>query len=139
MHHVYRGRPGDRDLDRARLVGFHGTVDKSILKIAIPAGLVGILLGWLLFKYVNTHLLKAVIGIEAIIFALQKLLEGRKAWTGPRLPLNKPKAAFDSQRDGETDTISWGALGRFQEARIGVEPQNIFLKALLKSLLAVPN
>jgi uncharacterized protein len=88
------------------LFGFRGTVDKSILKIAIPAGLVGILLGWLLFKSVNTHLLKAVIGIEAIIFALQKLLEGRKAWTGPGLPLNKPKAAFFSVLAGFASFLS---------------------------------
>ncbi len=77
--------------DAIGLIGFRGKIETEILKLAIPAGLLGILLGWLLFKYVNTNLLKAVIGLEAIIFAVQKLLEGHKAWTGPGLPLNKPK------------------------------------------------
>jgi uncharacterized protein len=88
------------------LIGFRGSIDRAILKLAIPAGLVGILLGWLLFKYVNTNILKAVIGLEAIIFAVQKLLEGRSAWTGPGLPLNKPKAAFFSVLAGFASFLS---------------------------------
>jgi uncharacterized protein len=88
------------------LIGFRAKIDKAILKLAIPSGLVGILLGWLLFKYVNTNLLKAVIGIEAIIFAIQKLSEGRSAWTGPGLPLNKPKAAFFSILAGFASFLS---------------------------------
>jgi uncharacterized protein len=88
------------------LIGFRAKIDKAILKLAIPSGLVGILLGWLLFRYVNTNLLKAVIGIEAIIFAVQKLLEGRSAWTGPGLPLNKPKAAFFSILAGFASFLS---------------------------------
>ncbi len=88
------------------LIGFRGKIDQAILKLAIPAGLIGILLGWLLFKYVNTNLLKAVIGLEAIIFAVQKLLEGRNAWTGPGMPLNKPKAAFFSVLAGFASFLS---------------------------------
>jgi uncharacterized protein len=92
--------------DLLGLIVFRGKVDRAILKLAIPSGLVGIVLGWALFKYVSPNLVKAVIGIEAMLFGAQKLLEGRLAWSGPALPLNRPKAAFFSILSGFASFLS---------------------------------
>ena len=92
--------------DAIGLFTFKGRVDRNVLKHAIPAGLIGILLGWLLFRHVDANWLKAILGAEAIIFGAQKLLEGHAAWSGPPQPMNKAKAWFFSSLSGFASFIS---------------------------------
>ena len=92
--------------DSFGLVTFRGKVDWNILKVALPAGLVGTLIGWLLFATVNPNWVKALLGIESVLFASQKLLQGQAAWTGSGLALNKAKASFFSVLGGFASFIS---------------------------------
>ena len=93
-------------MDTMGLVAFRGRVDRSILRLAIPAGLVGIGIGWLLFRVLDERWIKALVGAEAIAFGLQKLLEGSAAWTGPPRPLRRGAAWFWSALSGFTSFVS---------------------------------
>ncbi len=93
-------------MDALGLYTFRGKVDRTILRLAVPAGLVGIAIGWLLFRYLDVRWIKALIGIEAIVFALLKLFEGSAAWTGPGRPLHAGVARFWSAVSGFTSFVS---------------------------------
>ncbi len=93
-------------MDAMGLVAFRGRFDAAILRIAVPAGLVGIAVGWLLFRHLDERWIRALIGTEAVIFALQKLLEGAAAWSGPPVPLRRGPALFWSALSGFTSFVS---------------------------------
>ena len=93
-------------MDALGLYAFRGKVDRGILRIAIPAGLVGIVIGWLLFRHLDVRWIKALIGVEAIVFALLKLLEGSAAWTGPGKAVHVGTARFWSTVAGFTSFVS---------------------------------
>jgi len=93
-------------MDALGLYAFRGKVDRGILRIAIPAGLVGIVIGWLLFRHLDVRWIKALIGVEAIVFALLKLLEGSAAWTGPGKAVHAGTARFWSAVAGFTSFVS---------------------------------
>lgn len=93
-------------MDAMGLFAFRGKIDRAVLRVAIPAGLVGTLLGWWLFRSVDERWIRGLIGAEAVIFALQRLLEGQAAWTGAPRPLRTGRAAFWSALSGFTSFVS---------------------------------
>lgn len=93
-------------MDAIGLYAFRGKVDRRILRLAIPAGLAGIVVGWLLFRHLDVRWIKALIGVEAVVFALLKLLEGSAAWTGPGRALHAGVARFWSAVAGFTSFVS---------------------------------
>lgn len=93
-------------MDAMGLVAFRGRVDRAILRVAVPAGLAGILVGWLLFRQLDDRWIRGLIGAEAVVFALHKLLEGSAAWTGPQQPVRRGRAMFWSAVSGFTSFVS---------------------------------
>lgn len=93
-------------MDAMGLFAFRGKIDHAVLRVAIPAGLVGTVLGWWLFRTVDERWIRGLIGAEAVIFALQRLLEGQAAWTGAPRPLRTGRAAFWSAVSGFTSFVS---------------------------------
>lgn len=93
-------------MDAMGLFAFRGKIDRAVLRVAIPAGLVGTLLGWWLFRSVDERWIRGLIGAEAVIFALQRLLEGQAAWTGAPRPLRTGRAALWSAISGFTSFVS---------------------------------
>jgi len=93
-------------MDAMGLVAFRGQVSREILRVALPSGLAGIGIGWLLFRHIDARWVSLLIGVEAIVFALQRLLEGSRAWTGPPRRLHGPAAAFWSALSGFTSFVS---------------------------------
>jgi len=93
-------------MDAMGLVAFRGKVDRSILRVAIPAGLVGIVAGWMLFSVLDDRWIRGLVGAEAVIFALQRLLEGSRAWSGEARPMRLGTAGFWSAVSGFTSFVS---------------------------------
>lgn len=60
-------------LDAIGLVVFRGQGDKANLRITIPGGMIGIVLGALTFQLVDSRWIKAVIGVEALLFGVDRL------------------------------------------------------------------
>jgi len=93
-------------MDAMGLATFRGRVDRAILRWTVPAGLLGTLLGWALFRLIDDRWIRGLVGVEAVVFGAQKLLEGSRAWTGePRAAHWRP-AVFWSALAGFTSFIS---------------------------------
>lgn len=101
-------------MDAMGLVAFRGRFDARVLRIAVPSGLIGIVLGWVLFRQFDDRWIRALIGAEAVIFGLQKLLEGRAAWSGPPAALRPGRAVFWSAISGFTSFVSHAGGPPFQ-------------------------
>ena len=93
-------------MDALGLYAFRGKWDGAILRLAIPAGLLGILVGALTFRWLNEGWIRGLIGVEAVVFALQKFREGSKAWEGPPQPVRAGPARFWSAVAGFTSFVS---------------------------------
>jgi uncharacterized protein len=65
-------------IDGFTLWKFRGQFDKALLKQLLPAGVLGIVIGTLLFKHVDGNLVRLLIGIEAVIFATVRLASLQK-------------------------------------------------------------
>ena len=92
-------------LDVTGLRVFRGQSDKANLRIIIPGGLIGILLGSLIFHLVDARWIKGVIGIEALLFGVDRL---RKVSAGPDATCapSVVKGLFWSSISGFTSFIS---------------------------------
>lgn len=66
-------------MDALGLRAYWGQADWKMLRLILPAGLVGIVLGWLLFNHIHPKYLGALVGATAIGFVLLRSWQGRKA------------------------------------------------------------
>jgi uncharacterized protein len=79
-------------IDSFTLWKFRGQYDRPLLKQMLPAGLLGILIGTLLFKHVDGNLVRLLIGIEAVIFATIRLASLQKFNAAEPMKRSGPKA-----------------------------------------------
>ncbi|MBX3589647.1 MAG: sulfite exporter TauE/SafE family protein [Burkholderiaceae bacterium] len=93
-------------MDAMGLVAFRRRFDAEVLRHAIPAAMVGIAVGTLLFRVVDERWIKGLIGLESIVFALAKFREGSRAWTGLPAPLSVARSRFWPAVAGFTSFIS---------------------------------
>jgi uncharacterized membrane protein YfcA len=91
----------------------HQSVDN--LKILVPAGLLGVLLGWLTAAFISELALKLIIGLVGVGFCLQTWFK-RVALELP-VPASRPKGLF------------WGALAGFTSfiSHSGGPPFQVFM------------
>ena len=61
-------------LDLLALRAYREAYDKALLKSLLPWSILGVLVGFLLFKYLNSHLVEGVVGLFALAFVAQRLL-----------------------------------------------------------------
>lgn len=73
-------------MDIQGIAAFRGDFDKKLLRFLLPCGLVGILMGYLLFKVLDAHLVAGIVGAVTLLFLAQRLLFPPKAGTPPIRP-----------------------------------------------------
>jgi uncharacterized protein len=61
-------------LDILALRAYRDGYDKALLRQLLPWSLLGIGIGFLLFKYIDTHIVEGTVGIFALAFVAQRLL-----------------------------------------------------------------
>lgn len=91
-------------MDLAALWAYRGQWSRKNMKIMLPGGIAGILLGALSFRYVSEAGLKLMLGAVAIGFLLQ-----RRIGASPRLQKTQPAAGmgyFWSTLSGFTSTLA---------------------------------
>lgn len=93
-------------MDILGLIAYRKTYDARILKLAIPAGIVGIALGALLFRVVDPRWIQGLIGIEAVIFALNFMLSKPPPKPDGPVAISPVKARFWPAMSGFTSFIS---------------------------------
>ena len=64
-------------IDLIGMVVFRGRADPANLRIILPGAMLGIALGWLTFGMVDARWIKLLIGIEAVLFALDRFRAAR--------------------------------------------------------------
>ena len=93
-------------IDAMTLYAFRGKFDRQLLWQIVPGGLLGTLIGTLLFKYVNADSLRLFIGIEAIVFAIYRIALAKRLERAPPTQRSLPKALVWSTFSGFTSFIA---------------------------------
>lgn len=61
-------------MDLLGMAAFRNNVDRALLKFLLPFGLLGIVIGTLLFKLLDAHLVAGIVGVFTLLFLAQRLL-----------------------------------------------------------------
>ena len=91
-------------MDAIGLVVFRSQFDRANLRIILPGAIIGITLGWLTFSLVDPRWIRGIIGLEAILFALDRFRKSG-AVTAPQ-PVSTPKGWFWGTVAGFTSFVS---------------------------------
>ena len=70
-------------MDVLGMAAFRKDFDLKLLKFLIPCGLMGIVVGALLFKLLNAHTVAGIVGVFTLLFLAQRLLFPPKADSPP--------------------------------------------------------
>lgn len=102
-------------MDLFGLWAFRGKWDKANMRIILPAGMLGILIGTFTFRYLNEHYIRLMIGLIAVCFVFYR-------WYGRRLLTVAPGPNLC--RGG-----FWGTIAGFVSfvAHAGGPPMSIYL------------
>jgi uncharacterized membrane protein YfcA len=93
-------------IDLIGMVVFRGRADPANLRIILPGAMLGIALGWLTFGMVDARWIKLLIGIEAVLFALDRFRAARVVHVAvPSAPTLGP-GVFWSSIAGFTSFVS---------------------------------
>jgi uncharacterized membrane protein YfcA len=88
-------------MDALGLLAWRGQADRAILATLLPGALLGIAIGALAFSLLDVRWIKALLGIESVLFALHQLLARQRL-------AQRPGAAASAWRGG-----FWGAVSGF--------------------------
>ena len=61
-------------MDLLGMAAFRNNLDRALLKFLLPYGLLGIVIGTLLFKLLDAHLVAGIVGVFTLLFLAQRLL-----------------------------------------------------------------
>ena len=70
-------------MDLLGIAAFRHDFDKQLLKFLLPCGLLGIVIGALLFKFLQPQIVAGIVGAFTLLFLAQRLLFPPKANAGP--------------------------------------------------------
>lgn len=94
-------------MDVMGLAAYRRNFDARLLKLLIPAGLFGTLIGTLSFKYLNAPLVAGIVGLFTLLFLAQRLLFPPKAdsaappkWVGALLTTTSGFTSFVAHAGG---------------------------------------
>jgi len=91
-------------MDAIGLVVFRSQFDRANLRIILPGAIIGISLGWLTFSIIDPRWVRGIIGLEAILFALDRFRKSG-AIMAPQ-PVSAPKGWFWGTVAGFTSFVS---------------------------------
>jgi uncharacterized membrane protein YfcA len=98
--------------DIVAVIAYRKTFDTAVLKLMLPAALVGIGLGWATAAWVNDDVVRIIVGGVSTLFALNYWLRRRRAQEPARPSV--PKGAFWGAMAGYTSFVSHSGGPPFQ-------------------------
>lgn len=103
-------------MDISAAWAYRRTWDRAIMKVVLPAGIAGVAIGALIFKFLNDDLIRIVVGVIAVGFVFNSLRKPRIE----ALPPSKAKGGF------------WGAVAGLTSfvAHAGAPPLSVYLLPL---------
>jgi len=91
-------------MDAIGLVVFRNRFDRTNLRIMLPGAIIGITLGWLTFSSIDPRWIRGIIGLESILFAVDRFRKTGSA-TAPQ-PASVRKGWFWGTVAGFTSFVS---------------------------------
>jgi uncharacterized membrane protein YfcA len=91
-------------------------IDRRILRIILPGGLAGTLIGWALFSHLNDHWIRVMLGVIALVFVAWNLSKSKPAAEHP----SRIKGWFWAGMSGLTSFV----------AHAGSPPLSVYLLGL---------
>jgi len=100
-------------MDAVGLYTYRGQWDRRIMRITLPAGLVGIVIGWLTFRFLADHWIRILLGVISLAFVIDGL---------------RP-AAPHAARASDTSGRIWATVSGFTSfvTHAGGPPLNFYL------------
>lgn len=92
-------------MDVVSLWAWRGIYDKTTLAIMLPGGIIGIAIGWLLAAVVTSAMVKLIVGLAALLFAVRYFYT-RLTSVPPARPHNKVAGTFWGMIAGFTSFVS---------------------------------
>jgi uncharacterized protein len=93
-------------LDLLGLWAYRGHSDFKLLRQLVPGAIVGVAIGALVFKTLDVRWVKALLGVECLVFAVHRLVGARRFDRLPGAKQSRIKAAFWSMVSGFTSTLA---------------------------------
>ena len=94
-------------MDLLGMAAFRKDFDKELLKFLVPCGLIGAVIGALLFKVLNAHLVAGMVGAFTLLFLAQRLLfpprpdsRAQPKWLGALLTITSGFTSFIAHAGG---------------------------------------
>lgn len=105
-------------MDISGLIAYRSTYNKQVLKLVLPAGILGVLIGWASAAYFSEALIRLLIGLIALSFVL-------KYWFGGSMDDSAPKP-------GKLKGFFWSAVAGFTSfiSHAGGPPYQIYTLSL---------
>ena len=94
-------------MDLLGMAAFRKDFDKELLRFLVPGGLIGAVIGALLFKVLNAHLVSGMVGAFTLLFLAQRLLfpnrpdsRAQPKWPGALLTITSGFTSFIAHAGG---------------------------------------
>lgn len=105
-------------MDLGAMWAYRSSWDRGLIKVILPAGLAGTLIGTLTFRLLSAGGLKLLLGLIAVGFVAYRAT--RRSFTGPPAPRSKTKGVFWATVSGVTSFV----------AHSGGAPMSVYLLPL---------
>jgi uncharacterized membrane protein YfcA len=132
-------------MDIVSLWAWRGKFDKRTLKIMLPAGILGIAIGWATAAWVTVPLVRLIVGVIAVLFALDYLRLQLRTRKNEAKPHNRLKGTFWATIAGFTSFVSHagGPPYQFYTLPLGQDPKiytgtSVIFFAIVNAIKLVP-
>jgi len=105
-------------MDLGAMWAYRASWDRGLIKVILPAGLAGTLIGTLTFRLLSASALKLLLGLIAVGFVVHRVT--RRSLAGPPAPRSPAKGAFWATVSGITSFV----------AHSGGAPMSVYLLPL---------
>jgi uncharacterized membrane protein YfcA len=93
-------------MDALGLWAWRGRADRAVLLTLLPGAMLGILIGALVFKTLDVRWVKAILGIESLLFAISRVVSRHEIAARPAAPPTRLTGTFWGLVSGFTSTLA---------------------------------
>ncbi len=93
-------------MDALGLWAWPGRADHDVLRTLLPGAMIGIVVGALVFKTLDVRWVKAILGVESLLFALNRVMARHAIAAAPALPPTRATGMFWGAVSGFTSTLA---------------------------------
>lgn len=93
-------------MDALGLWAWRGRADLGVLRTLLPGALIGIVVGALVFKTLDVRWVKAILGVESLLFAAHRVMARHANAAAPAAPPTRITGTFWGAVSGFTSTLA---------------------------------